>query len=90
MDPALFSILTYTGGLRGKETPLMDLHATVKHYQEGINHPKHLHLVMALRGGFKNEAGELEHLKPLVVETKLGLKVGVWFRRMLSCYEARA
>jgi hypothetical protein len=67
----------------------MDLHATAKHYQEGINHPKHPHKVMALRGRFKNEACELEHLKPLAVETKSGLKVGVWFKRMLSWYEAR-
>jgi hypothetical protein len=87
--PALFAILTYTGGLRGEETPLMDLHATAKHYQEGINHPTHPHVVMALRGRFKNEVGELEHLKPLAVETKSGLKVGVWFKRMLSWYEAR-
>ena len=67
----------------------MDLHATAKHYQEGINHPKRLHVVMALRGRFKNEVGELEHLKPLAVETKSGLKVGVWFKRMLSWYESR-
>ena len=87
--PALFAISTYTGGLWGEETPLMDLHATAKHYQEGINHPKHPHKVMALRGRFKNEACELEHLKPLAVETKSGLKVGVWFKRMLSWYEAR-
>jgi len=87
--PALFAISTYTGGLRGEETPLMDLHATAKHYQEGINHPKHPHVVMALRGRFINEVGELEHLKPLAVETKLGLKVGIWFKRMLSWYEAR-
>jgi len=67
----------------------MDLHATAKHYQEGINHPKRLHVVMALRGRFKNKVGELEHLKPLAVETKLSLKVGVWFKRMLSWYKAR-
>jgi hypothetical protein len=87
--PALFAISTYTGGLRGEDTPLMDLHATGKHSQEGINHPTHPHVVMALRGRFKNEVGELEHLKPLAVETKSGLKVGVWFKRMLLWYEAR-
>jgi hypothetical protein len=67
----------------------MDLHATTKHYQEGINHPTHPYMVMALRGRFKNEIGELEHLKPLAAETKSGLKVGVCFKRMLSWYEAR-
>ena len=87
--PALFAISTYTSGLRGQETPLMDLHTTAKHYQEGINHPAHPHVVMALRGRFKNKVGELEHLKPLAVETNSGLKVGVWFKRMMSWYEAR-
>jgi len=68
----------------------MDLHATAKHYQEGIDRPKHPHVVMALRGRFKNKVGELlEHIKPLAVETKSGLKVGVWFKRMLSWYESR-
>ena len=67
----------------------MDLRATAKHYQEGINHPKHPYVVMALRGRFKNEIGELEHLKPLAVEIKFGLIVGVWFKRMLLWYEAR-
>jgi hypothetical protein len=67
----------------------MDLHTTAKHYQEGINHPAHPHVVMALRGRFKNKVGELEHLKPLAVETNSGLKVGVWFKRMMSWYEAR-
>ena len=54
----------------------------------GINHPKHPHVVMTLRGRFKNEIGELEHLKPLAVVTKSGLKVDLWFNRMLSWYEA--
>jgi len=44
---------------------------------------------MALRGRFKNEIGELKHLKPLAVVTKAGLKVGLCFKRMLSWYEAR-
>jgi len=37
--PALFAISTYTGGLWGEETPLMDLHATAKLYQEGLITP---------------------------------------------------
>ena len=55
--PALFAISTYyTGGLRGEETPLMDLHVTAKHYQEGINHHKHPPVVsMALRGRLKSQ-----------------------------------
>jgi hypothetical protein len=67
--PALFAVAAYAGGLRGEEVPLMDfLFSMFKHFAEGMNHPKHPHVVMALRGRFKNEIGELEHLKPLVTK----------------------
>jgi hypothetical protein len=85
--PALFAVAAYAGGLRGEEVPLMDLFSTFKHFAEGVNHPKHPHVVMALRGRFKNEIGELEHLKPLVTKTRSGLGVLVWFQRMLSWYQ---
>jgi len=53
--PALFTVAAYAGGLRGAEVPLMDLFSTFKHSAEGLNHPKHLHVIMALRGRLKNE-----------------------------------
>jgi hypothetical protein len=67
----------------------MDLFSMFKHFTEGMNHLKHPHVVMALRGRFKNEIGELEHLKPLVRKTRSGLDVGIWFQRMLTRYEQR-
>jgi hypothetical protein len=87
--PALLAVAAYAGGLRGEEVPLMDLFSMFKHFAEGMNHLKHPHVVMALRGRFKNEIGELEHLKPLVTKTRSGLDVGVWFQRMLTWYEQR-
>ena len=87
--PALFSIVAYAGGLRGKEIPLMDLFSMIKHFAEGINHPKYLHVVMLLRGRFMNKIGEMEHLKPLATETESELKVRVWFERMLVWYEQK-
>ena len=51
--PALFAIAAYAGGLRGEE----DLFSMFKHFAEGMNHPKHPHVVMALRGRFKNSFG---------------------------------
>jgi hypothetical protein len=53
--PALFAVPAYAGGLRGEEVPLIDSFSTFKHFAEGVNHPKHPHVVMALRGRFKNE-----------------------------------
>ena len=87
--PAGFAILSYVGGLRGEETPLFDLEGSVEHYESARLHPKHPHLVMALRGRFKTETGELVHLKPLVRVTSSGLRVGVWFDRILSWHESR-
>jgi hypothetical protein len=87
--PTLFAVAAYAGGLRGEEVPLMDLFSTFKHFAEEMNHPKHPHVVMALRGRLKNEIGELEHLKPLVTKTRLGLDVGIWFQQMLTWYEQR-
>ena len=87
--PALFSIVAYAGGLRGKEIPLMDLFSMIKHFAEGINHPKYPHVVMSLRGRFKNKIGEMEHLESLATEAESGLKVRVWFERMLVWYEQK-
>jgi len=60
--PALFAVAAYAGGLRGEKVPLMDLVSTFKHFAEGVNHPKHPHVVMALRGRFKRNrrTGALE------------------------------
>jgi hypothetical protein len=86
---ALFCVASYAGGLRGEEVPLMEVYGTKQHYLDAINHPSHPHVVMALRGRFKNEYGELHHLMPLCLKTKSGLDVKVWFERMLSWYERR-
>jgi hypothetical protein len=53
----------------------MDLFSMIKNFAKGINHPKYPHVVMSLRGWFKNKIGEMEHLKPLATETESGLKV---------------
>jgi hypothetical protein len=86
--PALFALASFAGELRGEEVPLTDLHGLCKYYLEGILHPRHPHVVMALRGRFKNEYGELYHLMPLVPETTSGLKIKVWFEQMLNIYKA--
>ena len=87
--PASFSLAVYVGGLWGEEVPPMDLVLMVKHFAKGINHPKYPHVVMSLRGRFKNEISELDHLKPLATKTKSGLKVRVWFERMLVWYNQK-
>ena len=51
--PALFAVAAYASGLRGEEVPLMDLFSMLKNFPDTVNHPKHPHVVMALRGRFK-------------------------------------
>ena len=87
--PATFAILSYVGGLRGEETPLVDLEESLKNFESGTLHPKHPHVSMALRGRFKTETGELVHHKPLACVTASGLRVEVWFGRMLSWHTSR-
>ena len=67
----------------------MDLHATAKStIRRGLTTPN-IPTWSSRCGEVSKTRSELEHLKPLAVETKSGLKVGVWFKRMLSWYEAR-
>jgi hypothetical protein len=47
--PKLFAVAACAGGLRGEKMPLMNLFSMFKHFAEGMNHPKHPHVVMALR-----------------------------------------
>jgi hypothetical protein len=83
--PALFSIITYCGGFRGEETPLMELSGTRKNYSESGRH-KLSHVVVSLVGRFKNEIGEHRHMLPLAAVTASGLKPRMWVGRMLEWY----
>jgi hypothetical protein len=86
--PALFSVVTYCGGFRGEETPLMDLSGTLKHFDESGRH-RQPHVVVSLIGRFKNEIGEQRHMLPLAAETASGLKPRKWIGRMLEWYRKK-
>jgi hypothetical protein len=81
--PAVFVLISYTGGLSGEKTPLMDLAGMYKHIGEATNilHP---HVVVALLGRFKSETGETYHMKPIVSVTNSGLQVQSWVSRALA------
>lgn len=84
--PALFSLIAYTGSLRGEEVPLMDLEETRTKTWLGLIHPTTPHVVISLTGRFKNELGVLKYHVPLASETDSGLKIKVWLERMLEWY----
>lgn len=84
--PALFSLVAYTGSLRGEEVPFMDLEETRTKTWLGLIHPTTPHVVVSLTGRFKNELGVLKYHISQVSETDSGLKVRVWLERMLEWY----
>lgn len=84
--PALFSVCAYCASLRGEEVPLMDLGETRQNTSFGLHHRKHPHVVVSLRGRFKNEVGLLSHHIPLAPVTASGLNVQIWLERMLLWY----
>ena len=74
-------------GLRGEEivkTMATDLRAFAK---AGANNRKNPHVCFPLRGRFKGEKGERNHMLVCAYETKSGLRVGQWVDRFLSCFE---
>jgi hypothetical protein len=83
--PALFSIITFCGGFRGEETPLMELSGTKSRFSESGRH-KQKHVVVSLVGRFKNVIGEHRHMLPLVAVTSSGLKPRLWVGRMIEWY----
>jgi hypothetical protein len=86
--PALFSVITYCGGFRGEETPLMDLTGTRSKFVVSGNHAKK-HGVISLIGRFKTETGEHRHMLPLAAITASGLPPRKWVGRMIEWYEKK-
>ena len=85
--PAFFALVSYVGGLRGEETPMLHLGDTRLHFEEATTHPKHPHVVWALRGRFKSELAERTHKKPVSTQTRSGLNTLLWTKRILDWYE---
>jgi hypothetical protein len=84
--PALFCIIAFCCGLRGEEVPLVNLFGIREHLEEGLRHPTHPHIIIALLGRFKTEVSEKYHLMPLVPVTATGLEPKKWVTRMVQWY----
>jgi len=74
---AAFYLIAFCGALRGEEVPMADLGGIAKHWEAG-GMSSNPHLVVALLGTFKNEAGEQYHLMPLVACMSSGLEPHKW------------
>jgi hypothetical protein len=70
-----FVVITYVALLRGYKMFYMDLTGLRRYLSQGMNHPKHGHVVIPLLGRFKGETSEKWHLIPLPLVTNLGIQV---------------
>ena len=81
----LFGIVSFCGGLRGEEVPLVDLFGLFKYLDQGTT-GKIEHVIIPLLGRFKGERGEKYHLLPLAAVTKSGIQPRKWVDRVAQGY----
>lgn len=75
----------FVAGLRGPELFFMDIAGVRKHLDNGREESEaKKHVVLALMGRFKGEAGERSHLIPLASETRSGFKPRWWLEAVLT------
>jgi hypothetical protein len=79
-----YSLIAFCGSFRGPEVFLVDLHGLMKYMKEEPNHGDKEYVIIPLLGRFKNELGEQYHLTPLIGETKSGLKLRLWVKRLIE------
>ena len=85
---ATFHIVSFVGGFRGEEMPMMSLDAIARYlsYEQPAD-PKLAHIMIALQGRVKGERkAEACHLIPLVSVTRSGLKPKLWVERAVEAY----
>ena len=85
---AVFHTVSFVGGFRGEEMPMMSVDATAKCLAYGPHpDPKLAHVMIALRGRVKGERkAEACHLIPIVAVTRSGLKPKLWVERAVEAY----
>jgi hypothetical protein len=86
---AVFQIVSFVGGFRGEEMPMMSLDAIAKYLEhDQPSDPLLAHVMLALRGRVKGEhKDEACHLIPVVAITKSGLRPRLWVRRVVEAYQ---
>jgi hypothetical protein len=85
---AVFHIVSFVGGFRGEEMPMLSLDAIAKYlaYDQPAD-DELAHVMIALRGRVKGERkAEACHLIPIVAVTKSGLQPKLWVERAVEAY----
>jgi len=83
---AAFYLVAFCCALQGEEVPLVDLHGSFKHWEDGeIGILPHV--VVPLLGRFKGETGENYHILCIVSTTNHGLEPRKWIGCLLHKYQ---
>lgn len=85
-DVALSAVMTlagFFGGLRGEEITRVDVSSLLHHWREAITFAGAPHVPLMLAGRFKREIGEKLFCQPLAPVTKSGIRIQLWFERLL-------
>lgn len=82
-----YSVIAFTGSFRGNEVFLVDLHGLRKYLQTQMRTGEVEYVIVPLLGHFKGETGLQYHLTPLAAQTKSGLQVKRWIKRLVSVRE---
>jgi hypothetical protein len=81
---AMVHLAGYCASLRGQEIPKSDIVGTAEHRHASVNHRRHPHITLALKGRVKGETADRCHLLPLAMTTASGLRNGLWIQRLLD------
>jgi hypothetical protein len=84
-----FSVIGFGGSFRGPEVLLTDLHGLRTYLSTPRRCDERDYVVIPLLGRVKNELGEAYHLTPLASQTKSGLEIEKWVRRLVTVQEKK-
>ena len=86
---AIIVIAGFFGGFRGEEITRIDIGLIRKYWEEAME-AEDRHVPLMLNGRFKKETGEKVFCQPLAIVTNSGIKILLWFKRVIFILEKRA
>ena len=84
MDMSVFILASFLAALRGEETLKISLGERMDYCAETEKNMKHKHVVLPLRGRFKQENGESCHFVAISTLTNSGLNIRPWMNREIA------
>ena len=77
-------ITGYYGGLRGEEISKADQGVMAEHFNQAVSRSEFPFVPLMMLGRFKRQVGEKKFFQPLVVKTRDGRDLCIWFTRLMN------